>query len=207
MLLEDGFPFKSKEYSQKIATYQNSGMVKTVSDYLGLGTKTTYLCPDKLKYQFSPDFKLKISDKCCLNLKKKPAQKWAKENNRSIIMTGVRKSEHGVRQSIKSCTVFFDNNCKDLHKFYPLLVVDDEFIDTYIEKYNIELCKLYYPPFNFKRTGCKGCPFNLLLQQQLDVMELLLPNERKQCELIWKDVYEEYRKIPYRLTPEQSLFH
>ena len=36
-------------------------------------------------------------------------------------------------------------------------------------------------------------------------MEKLLPNERKQCEIIWKPVYEEYRRIGYRLKPYKQL--
>ena len=69
----------------------------------------------------------------------------------------------------------------------------------------IKLCKLYYPPFNFERTGCKGCPFALDLQKELDVLGELLPNERKQCELLWKPVYEEYRKIGYRLRKKNEF--
>jgi hypothetical protein len=66
-------------------------------------------------------------------------------------------------------------------------------------KYDISLCKLYQSPYNFKRTGCKGCPFSVDLAKQLDKLEALLPTEKKQCEIIWKPVYEEYRKIGYRL--------
>lgn len=88
-------------------------------------------------------------------------------------------------------------------KFHPLLVVNDDFEQWYIDKYQINLCKLYYPPFNFDRTGCKGCPFALHLQDQLNKMELFLPNERKQCEMIWKPVYEEYRRIGYRLKDKK----
>lgn len=70
---------------------------------------------------------------------------------------------------------------------------------------NIKLCKLYYPPFNFERTGCKGCPFNLHLNKDLFVMKSLLPAEEKQCEDIWKPVYEEYRRLNYRLSPDGLL--
>jgi len=73
--------------------------------------------------------------------------------------------------------------------------VDDGFEDWFISKFDIKLCRLYYAPFNFLRTGCKGCPYSLTLQEQLEVMERLLPNERKQCEFIWKPVYEEYRRL------------
>lgn len=75
----------------------------------------------------------------------------------------------------------------------------------YINEKKIELCKLYHAPFNFKRTGCKGCPYALDLQKQLEVMQIYLPAERQQCEYIWKPVYDEYRRIGYRLKKEEQL--
>lgn len=199
-----GYPFKSKEHSQKVALYQKSGMTKTVVNYLGQGDKKSFLCPEKLRYNFSQSFALKVSDKCCYKLKKEPAEKYGKENNRPITITGIRKNEGGVRKSVTSCAVFFDDACKQLHKFHPLLVVDDDFINEFIRRFSVKLCVLYYPPYNFKRTGCKGCPYNVDLQRQLDTMSVYLPAEKKQCELIWSKVYSEYRRIGYRL--EYTLF-
>lgn len=196
-----GYPFKSKEHSQKVALFQRSGLGKTVLNYLGKGTKESFLCPDKLKYNFTADFKLKVSDKCCYKLKKEPAQKWSNENCRPITITGIRQDEGGLRQSVKSCAIFYDDNCKELHKFHPLLVVNDDWINEFIKVYKIELCKLYYSPYNFKRTGCCGCPFNTELQRQLDVLADLLPSEKKRAEYLWKPVYDEYRRIEYRLRP------
>lgn len=106
-----------------------------------------------------------------------------------------------MRQSVKSCAVFYDDKCKELHKFHPLLVVNDDWINEFIKVYKVELCKLYYPPYNFKRTGCCGCPFNVELQRQLDVLTDLLPSEKKRAEYLWKPVYSEYRKTGYRLRP------
>lgn len=80
-----------------------------------------------------------------------------------------------------------------------------EWEDWFIEKYNIDICDIYKPPYNFLRTGCKGCPFALTLQDQLDKMALYFPNERKQCEWIWKPVYEEYRRIGYRLRKSDEF--
>lgn len=57
-------------------------------------------------------------------------------------------------------------------------------------------------PNNFDRTGCKGCPFAINLQHELDTLEKYFPNERKQCEIIWKPVYNEYRRLGYRLKKE-----
>ena len=201
MLEEVGYPFKSKEHSQKVNCYQNSGMTKTVINYLGQGTKTDFLCPEKLKYNFTPDFKIRVSDKCCRKLKKEVADKWAEENKRPIKITGMRKAEGGLRTSHNACTIFDEGN---LLKFHPLQPLEESFIDWFIAERKIELCELYYPPFNFKRTGCKGCPFSLDLQNQLYIMAVYFPEERKQCELIWGKVYNEYRRIHYRL--ENSLF-
>jgi len=195
-----GYPFKSKEHSDRVLIYQNSGLTDYIKKYLGLeiaGKKYNkrWQCLDKLRYQFTENFNLKISKKCCYKLKKDPAKKWEKENNRKIVLTGMRAEEGENRRNIK-CIAFEGNSLK---KFHPLLVVDDNFLTEFITKYKIELCKLYYPPFSFERTGCKGCPYNQKLQQQLDLMEKLLPAEKKQCEIIWRPVYDEYRRIGYRL--------
>lgn len=127
-----GYPMKSKEHSNKVAIYQNSGEGKVIRDYLGKGERKTFLCPEKLKYNFSPSFKLKISDKCCRKLKKEPAEKWCKENNRTIVITGMRQEEGGSRQTLQSCTVFYDKECKSLHKFHPLFVVNNKWINEFI---------------------------------------------------------------------------
>ena len=42
------------------------------------------------------------------------------------------------------------------------------------------------------------------LQNQLETMALYLPNEKAQCEYIWKPVYEEYRRIGYRLKGSEQ---
>ena len=130
-------------------------------------------------------------------MKKEVAHKYEKSSSRYIAITGIRGEEGGMR-AINGCTIFND---KSLKKFHPLKVVDETWEDWFIAKYNIKLCGLYYPPFNFKRTGCKGCPYSLNLQQDLNTMAELLPNERRQCEIIWKPIYDEYRRIGYRLKP------
>lgn len=203
VLTDYGYPFKSKQHSKYVELYQHGGMTKAVSNYLGNGNNTVFLCPKKLKYQFTENFNLKLSDKCCSKMKKDVAKAYAKENNRPIIITGVRQAEGGFRKSMQGCTTFASDK---LDKFHPLFPLGDDWIDWFIQENKIELCELYYPPFNFKRTGCKGCPFSLELEKQLDTMKFLLPQEYKQCNLIWKPVYDEYRRIGYRLKDNQDLF-
>lgn len=201
MLQEEGYPFKSKEFSQKLNMYQRLGWTKTTLDYLGKGDKKTFLCPEKLKPLFSDKFTLKISDHCCTKLKKEPSDLWAKEKNRSIRLTGMRKSELGLRTNLQ-CTVFSGSS---LSKFHPLTPVTEQFVKWFLQFRNVELCKLYDQPFNFQRTGCVCCPFSAKLKKELEVLEESLPNEAKRAELIWKPVYKIYRELNYRLSEKNKM--
>lgn len=203
MLENVGYPFKSKQHSHIVGIFQRSGKSLSVRKYLKeVEGNSVICCPKKLQYQFTDNFNIKLSDKCCYELKKKPFKQWEKENNKTIVITGMRTEEGGQRMGM-NCIVM--DKDKNIIKFHPLSVVSNEWEEWFIKKFNIELCELYYPPYNFERTGCKGCPFALHLQEQLDLMEKLLPNERKQCEFIWQPVYEEYRRIGYRLKPYKQM--
>ena len=203
MLENYGYPFKSKVFAENLMHYQKN-KVKTeyIKQFLceiptakGLYRSGAFACPDRLKYMFEPDFDIKISNLCCSKLKKETTKKWMKDNNRSITLTGMRAEEGGNRLNLTCIT----DNGKKIHFLAPL---KKDFNEHFLERYNIKLCKLYYPPYNLERTGCKGCPFNRYLQQDLDMMRELLPNEYKQCETIWKPVYDEYRRIGYRLRKD-----
>lgn len=200
MLERVGYPFKSKEHSVMVHEWQlGHRETKKMKTYLS-ETGSRYECPKMLKYQFTDEFKMKISPECCNELKKKPVKKWQKENKKPINITGMQREEGGERTHIDCIMV---KNGK-MVKFHPLAKVSGEWEDWLIKEHKIKLCKLYEEPYNFYRTGCKGCPFSLSLSQQLEVMELYMPNERKQTEAIWQPVYEEYRRIGYRLKAEEQ---
>lgn len=198
-----GYPFKSKEHSLKVGKYQDGSRAVSILKYKNrdYGGNSRFQCPKILQYQYEDSFKIKLSDKCCYKLKKEPIHKWEKENKRSIAMTGMRKDEGGQRAYIAVCIT---TRGSKVVKFHPLLVVSEQWENEFIAKNNIQLCKLYYSPYNFTRTGCKGCPFALELDKQLEVMERLLPAELKQCEYIWKPIYDEYRKLNYRLKKDRQ---
>jgi len=172
-------------------------MCKSVDMYLHHRTGV-FKCPKSLRYQFTDQWKVKTSNLCCHELKKKPAQKWAKENGRTIVMTGMLAEEGGSRMKMKGQCIFTDSK-GNIYKFHPFMKVDKEWEQWFINKYQIKLCKLYYPPYNFTRTGCKGCPFNKTIQKELDTLYKYFPAEARQCEYIWKPIYEEYRRLGYRL--------
>lgn len=198
MLEKEGYPFKSKEHSLKVNQYKKGHRTNYLLKYKN--GVNSFSCPKKLQYQFDDNFKLNISNKCCYKLKKEPIKEWENKNNKKIKLTGMRKEEGGNRKNL-NCII--TDKKGNLLNFHPLVVMNDEWEEWFIKKYNIVLCKLYSAPYNFIRTGCKGCPFNLKLQKDLETLKNLLPNEYKQCEIIWKPVYQEYRRIGYRLKKEE----
>lgn len=204
ILEQYGYPFKSKEHSQRIQGYKNGERGENILRYFRFKEYWYRQCPKCLMYQIEPDFKLNISKKCCEKLKKEPFKEYEKQAGKKIAITGMLKEEGGQRKNI-SC-IITDSKSGEPKKFHPLSVVTSDFEKWYIKTHNIKLCKLYYPPYNFERTGCKGCPYSLTLQSQLDTMALYMPAEKKQCEMIWKPVYDEYRRIGFRLDNQPSLF-
>lgn len=199
MLENEGYPFKSKFHSKAVWEWQKGkGDNVLCTEYR---TRTSIWnarkCPKKLLYQFDGEWNaIKISDKCCDRLKKDTLHKYAKETGRKNAIIGIMPAEGGRRE--KAVCLAFKG--KKLN-FQPLVPVTKEWEDWLIERYNIKISDIYKPPYNFERTGCKGCPFALNLQKELDTLEKFFPNERKQCEIIWKPVYDEYRRIGYRLKP------
>lgn len=200
MLEKEGYPFKSKIHSKCVNLYQSDPVKNMWKGYTGQRPEYwhTRTCPKKLMYQFTEENKLRISDICCVKMKEEPLIKWAKDNERNITITGIMKEEGG-RRTQSTCLQF---RGKILKKFQPLAPITKDWEEWVISKYNIKICGIYNPPYNFVRTGCKGCPFAINLQHELDTLEKYFPNERKQCEIIWKPVYDEYRRLGYRLEKE-----
>lgn len=194
-----GWPFKSKRHSITVGRYQKSGVLTTYQKKYVAG-KTYQKCPTKLIYQFTSECHLKISHQCCVKLKEEPLAEWGKEHNKTLAMVGIMRDEGGQRYD-SQCLVFDKKG--DLKRFQPLAPITKEWEEWFIEKYNIEICDIYKPPYSQERTGCKGCPFGKNLQAELDMLEKYFPAERKQCELIWGPVYEEYRRLGYRLKQNE----
>ena len=196
-----GYPFKSKFHSHICDIYSRQGKTGCVLKYAEPKANTPHSCPKVLQDMFNSPLPFKISEKCCYKFKKEPFALYEKESGRHIGLTGMRRAEKGLREQLK-CLVFDGDK---LHRFHPLAPMDDDFIESYINYFHIRLCVLYYAPYSFKRTGCNSCPYARNLQEELDILEKLLPNERKRAEYIWQPVFAEYRKRGYRLRKDESL--
>lgn len=198
-LNEYGYPFKSKEHAMRVNDFNRGSMANYIQKYItGIDKdekETRFKCPKILLYQFEYRGKCHYSRACCYKLKKEQMHRWERLNNKSIVITGMRQEEGGNRRNI-SCL------SKKLDKFHPLAPITEAWEWEFIKRYNIDICKLYYPPFNFKRTGCKGCPNNEDIFETLETLKKLLPNEYKQCWHLWRPVYEEYIRLGYRLPKD-----
>ena len=199
-LEKEGYPFKSKYHSRCVNDYK-AGKQFGINYYEGTNIKNEWNCPAKLKYQFETEMSFKISAKCCDRMKKDPFKEYIKKTGRGIAIIGLMREEGGQR-ALAACIVSEHGKVK---KFNPLAVMSQQWENWLINKEKIQLCELYYEPYNFARTGCKGCPYNLRLQDDLETMEKYMPEERKQCEWIWKPVYDEYRRLGYRLKKTEQM--
>ena len=154
------------------------------------------IVPEALKYQFEPEYARthNWSDKCCAEFKHGELAKFERNSGYDYAFIGMRKQEGGNREKISCIT----KGSRSLH-FNVLIPITDEWEEEFIKRYNIELCELYLPPYNFKRTGCMFCVFSEDLQKQLDAMEKINPKMVKQANTLWKTTYDEYRRVGYRL--------
>ena len=133
-------------------------------------------------------------------MKEEPLEKWQKENKKQYFIIGLMREEGGRRETA-NCLAFRNNK---LRAFQPMVSLTKEWEEWFIKEFDVQICDIYKPPYNFTRTGCKGCPFAIDIQKGLDTLGKFFPTERKQCEEIWKPVYEEYRRIGYRLKDKQE---
>lgn len=197
-----GYPFKSKEHSMYVDIYQRNGMTATAERYLNPEEgRKTFGCPDLLRYQFTDEYKLKTSAKCCDKLKKEPMLKYSSETGRKNVMVGLLGDEKGQRNNA-TCIA---KKHGGIH-FHPLVAVDKDWETWFIQSHNIELCVLY-TKYGMERTGCVGCPYNIHLQRDLDMLSDIDNVSRMQAEELWKPVYQEYRRLGYRLrksTPKEE---
>ena len=197
ILKHKGKPIKSKLKSENLGKRQrNPDNPFYLKQLLGDGTghyKGTMIADQDL-HLLHPDFDIKVGNKCCQYLKKKPFDKYGKENNMSGYMTGERAAEGGARlvkmeARIKAggsaCTRTKGNMIVKL----PIVDWTDEDINEFIKAYNVPLSKAY-TVYGADRTGCIGCPF--AGQRLASSLKALYDYEplRYQAALHWlKDVY------------------
>ena len=140
--------------------------------------------------QNPPDFL--ISNKCCEYAKKKPAKKYIKEMNADMEITGIRKSEGGIRSaSYKTC--FSESKSKGCDTYRPVFWYTDSDKKCYEDFYGVTHSRCY-TEYGLKRTGCVGCPFNPHINEELEVIKENEPKLYKAAINVFGKSYEYTRK-------------
>ena len=176
----DGIPAVSKEVSNYINDVRTSKSEKLIGkrlNYRGsfsIPRKWIFLC-DK---EFTP---YEISHHCCKYFKKLPSEDYVKETGEfPIVGTMANESSLRLNSWIRySCNMYDGNKIQSR----PLSIWTDDDIWEYIEKYNVEVCDLYYRGHN--RTGCFLCPYGSHLDK----------SEKNKFELLKEQHQQQYKAL------------
>ena len=106
-------------------------------------------------------------------MKEKPLDNWIVEHGYKVAVIGIRAAERGRRDKAKCLA----KGKQGLTKFNALLPVSNEWEDWYIGEREIKLPPMYQ--YGVTRTGCRGCPFAIGLQKELDIMQKYMPLDYK----------------------------
>lgn len=163
-----GYPLISKEQSMAISRYKNTNREDQKKYRLeGIkadGTRGKVGVISK-KWRFMIDAPFDITNKCCDILKKEPVKRFEKEHGlRPIIGTMVEESMNRKLKYLSDggCTTFKEGK----ESCQPLSLFTEKDIWALIDKYNIDICSIYYDQIidgelvtGEKRTGCAYCAF------------------------------------------------
>lgn len=173
VLTKYGYPIISKEQSQFIYQYRNAKSEKTKATRWYGNKWGRGKISEKWKYILARD--IKVSDKCCDVMKKKPFKKFEKETGKIPILGKMAiESSKRTQDYIKQggCNAF--NNKRP--KCEPLGFWTEQDILQYILKYNLtnllpeeygEIMEVdgVLKTTKLNRTGCMFCMYGLHLEQ------------------------------------------
>ena len=203
VLKENGKPAINKIRANHLGVYQNHmdapfesrtarQMITGIREKDGV-QMTGQICKVKLANKhmhfLHPDTEFKISNSCCMYLKKYPFKDFEKEHDMRGSFSGVRSAEGGVRSmQYSSCVNIKHKNGKEFYQSMPIIDWTDEMVDLFIKKYDIEISEAY-TVYGCKRTGCSACPFSKNVKQDLKVLWDYEPLKYKAMMKWLKDVY------------------
>ena len=178
---KEGLPIGSKKVARQIRTLKkgSDGQENTYKLYDEGITSGGHNAPSwKLakKWRKFIDSDIRTSEKCCDHLKKEPIATFEKKTGlKGRSFTGMMASEGGYRETMTQCNTFTGKTTRSS----PMLFWTDDDVWAYIEKYNVEICSVYYERTvevngksitvqGEKRTGCMFCGFGAHLDKGLN---------------------------------------
>jgi len=144
---KEGIPLVSKKVARQIRTLKKGpkGQENTYKLYDEGITSGGHKAPSwklakKWRHLVEND-DIKTSEKCCDRLKKEPIATYEKATGlKGRGITGMMASEGGYRAGMTQCNTFEGKTTRSS----PILFWSDSDVFEYIEKYNVEICSVYY---------------------------------------------------------------
>lgn len=170
---------------------------KNQKDYGGSSKSSFNISRNKLlkEYLLKHGLDFKVSNKCCKFAKKDTSKVFEKEFKPELLITGIRKSEGGIRaRTYNQCFIDRGNN---MSLWLPIIWWKDDFLESY-KSYKKLRFNEAYEIYNLKRTGCAGCPLGRNLSKERAVLKKYEPNLSRGVENIFKNTYrntEAYNKF------------
>lgn len=193
-----GIPILSKFKSYFIRLYINgspSGEKIVMYDGIKSFHAMQFTENQKALAKYLKENEIKISEKCCDLSKKKPLKQYSKEKNIDLVCTGERQDEGGQRSiAHKSC---FEEQKSGINKYMPLWWWSNEIKQIFKETEGIRYSDCY-EVYGMKRTGCVGCPFNLNIADDLQIMFEFEPQLFKACMNVFGESYRLMDKFKCR---------
>lgn len=174
---------------------------------------------DFAKYGYLVDAPFKMSDNCCAVMKKKPAHKYAKENDSHAFLATM------AEESRLRTKTWIQNGCNAFEAKYPISTPmafwTEQDVLRYVQLMNIPLAKIYgniietcrggqtqLCTTGAQRTGCMFCMFGVQCEKSPNRFQRMYNTHPKQWDycinkLGLKEVLD-YINVPY--IPEPTLF-
>lgn len=132
-----------------------------------------------------------ISAICCKYAKKDVAKKFVKEHSIDLSIMGIRKAEGGVRATAYKTCYSVNETGVDYHR--PIFFYSDETKRVYEQHFGINHSRCY-TEYGLKRTGCVGCPMNMTVSKEVEIVSEHEPKLYGAINKIFADTYEYTRK-------------
>ena len=169
-----GYPLISKDVAEKIYSARKGGYaLKRFDDDSEYNKK--YGCRYSVsRWTWLKDSNIPISNKCCTEMKKKPAKKYEKETGNKPIV-GVMACESRTRKA-----VWLKNGCNAFDSkrpiSQPMSFWTEQDVLQYLKEFNIPYTSVYgeikqeengkYYTTGYDRTGCVFCGFGCHLEKE-----------------------------------------
>lgn len=158
-----GYPVISKRVAQYIHQVKNAKGETATKKLRLTGIKSNgefsqmSMIPKKWKYLCDSPFK--ISDKCCLEIKKKPFDRYVKQTGRYPIIGTMAEESHQRTQTyyVYGCNAFDIKRPRSA----PMSFWTRSDVLEYIKHYSLEYSKIY--DMGHDQTGCMFCMFGVHL--------------------------------------------